>query len=153
MPQGSILGSLLHIIYVNDIFKVYNDAKCVLYADNTVILVSGPDLDVLWYNAIYIFICFSTDFCSNKLALNDKKSSFVIFSYHPVPHQMYDTLNFDDHIVLRSVSVIYLDIIFDEQLNFKLHTNAARDKIAKGNGMISMHSYFMPINCLISVYN
>ena len=66
---------------------------------------------------------------------------------------MYDTLNFDDHIVQQSVSVIYLGIIFDEQLNFKLHINAVRDKIAKGIGMISMCSYFIPRNCLISVYN
>ena len=76
----------------------------------------------------------------------------LYFSNHPVPRQVYDTLNFDDHIAQRSVSVIYLGIIFDEQLNFKLHINA-RDKIAKGIGMISMCCYFMPRNCLISVHN
>ena len=65
MPQDSILGSLPYIIYVKDIFNVNNGAKCVLYANETVILVSGPDLDVLWYDAIHIFTCFSTWLCSN----------------------------------------------------------------------------------------
>ena len=100
-----------------------------------------------------IFSLVSLHGFANKLALNDKKSSFVIFSNHPVNRQVYDILNFDDHIVQRSVSVIYLGIIFDEQLNFKLHINAARDKIAKGNAKNCMCSYFIFINCLISVYN
>ena len=59
VPQGSILGSFLYILYINDISNVTNKAHCVLHADDTVILVSGPDLNELWHECIFIFGCCS----------------------------------------------------------------------------------------------
>lgn len=41
VPQGSVLGPLLYLLYVNDIFNVTSRAKCVLYADDTALLLSG----------------------------------------------------------------------------------------------------------------
>ena len=80
VPQGSILGSFLYILYINDICNVTNKVHYVLYVDDTVILVFGPNLNELWHECIFIFGCYSRWFCSNKLALNDKKSKFLNFS-------------------------------------------------------------------------
>ena len=56
VPQDTILGSFFYILYINDICNVTNEAHCVLYADETVILVSGPNLNELWHENIYIFL-------------------------------------------------------------------------------------------------
>ena len=44
VPQGSILGSYLYLIYVNDIFNVCNEVKCVLYVDDTTLILIGPNI-------------------------------------------------------------------------------------------------------------
>ena len=80
VPQGSILGSYLYLIYVNDIFNVCNEVKCVLYADNTTLILIGPNIKSVFDRAPALFMLFSTLFIDNKLALNSKKTNFVLFS-------------------------------------------------------------------------
>ena len=60
VPQGSVLSTtILYNIYVNDIFHVNPNAKCVLYADETAIILSGKTVNDLSNNAIELFHTFS----------------------------------------------------------------------------------------------
>ena len=70
MPQGSILGPLLFIIYMNNIKQVLNFSKVALYADDTVIWTNGRNLyeiqDKLQQDLLNV-----TDWlCDNKLSIN-----------------------------------------------------------------------------------
>ena len=81
VPQGSILGPLLYIIYVNDVFMQFNenDAKILLHADDTVLYSAHPQLKQLecimmtGLSKLY-------DWCNlNKLTINITKTKYEIF--------------------------------------------------------------------------
>ena len=75
MPQGSVVGPLLFIAYVNDVSKVINNARFYLYADDLALVVSGRDVERICallqddYNRVSVW-------CKdNKLTVNTGKCS------------------------------------------------------------------------------
>ena len=80
VPQGSILGPLLFILYVNNIFSIFNLAKFILFADDTNLFVKHKDLETL-INIINTDIAKNVSWLKiNNLSLNIKKTNFIIVS-------------------------------------------------------------------------
>ena len=79
VPQGSILGLLLFIIFINDLPRSYTFFSTRLYADDTSLTASGSDLDSLLREINKHLPVIYEWLCSNKLTLNLSKTKYVIF--------------------------------------------------------------------------
>ena len=81
VPQGSILGPLLFILYMNDIVRVSTIMKFVLFADDTNLLLHDTNLNNLIVNANIEIQKISDWLKINKLSLNIKKTHFILFHF------------------------------------------------------------------------
>ena len=153
VPQGTLLGPLLFLLYVNDIYKSAPVFSFTLYADDTNILYSDKDLTKI-HNVVndnlkkvcHWFKC-------NKLSVNSKKCNYIVFrssSRRLELEDLYVRLNED--VIPRVDCTKFLGVIIDEQLTWKPHIAYIQNKIAKNIGIIFRLSTFMPKHVLRTLY-
>ena len=82
VPQGSVLGPLLFILYVNDICEVSKLMKTIIFADDTNLICCGENLDQLLDTVEHELKILKQWFDSNKLTLNLSKTKYIIFGNH-----------------------------------------------------------------------
>ena len=81
VPQGSVLGPLLFLIYVNDIANLSPLGNIRLFADDTNVFVEHENLEQLYENSKIILEYLYKWFKANKSTVNSSKSSFTIFTF------------------------------------------------------------------------
>ena len=79
VPQGSVLGPLLFLTYINDMHSSLTNLQCQHYADDTVLYISHqPEMDIS--NIINNDLVQIATWCNSKLSLNNKKTKHMIFA-------------------------------------------------------------------------
>ncbi len=137
VPQGSILGPLLFIIYINDLPKAVKRCQVTLYADDTALYISSRKADEIqkWLQEDLVNLKDWFDF--NKLTLNLKKTKFLQFSSSRKKPDFKDVkISLDQESVERVEVFKYLGVWLDEKLNFSEHIHQISKKVNKRLGLL-----------------
>ena len=129
VPQGSVLGSLLFLIYINDIFDCINPTTfCHLYVDDTIIIQSAKYPTELCESLVYQLTPMSTWFFNNKFSVNTSKTEVIFFGKPDRVETCKNTepVTFQGSTIDCTNKVKYLGIVFDEGMTWENQSNEAR---------------------------
>ena len=153
VPQGSILGPLLFILYINDIVKVSTVLNPVLFADDTSLFHAHTDLDTLIEEINEELQKITTWFHTNKLSLNIKKSNFIIFLPKGKKCNTENIkININGNEIKRVNFTKFLGIYIDEHLSWAQHIEFLSKKIARNVGILSKLKHFLPMYIMNTLY-
>ena len=132
VPQGSVLGPLLFLIFINDLPKCCPEGKTRLFADDTTIFFHSNNIDNIISTTKVIMTQLTNWFRANKLTLNADKSSFTIFksSQKNIANQP-DKIKFNNQEICRTSHIKFLGVIIDENLTWNNHINELCNKLKR----------------------
>ena len=135
VPQGSVLGPLLFLIYINDLPNISSNLKFYLFADDTNIFYENCSLEVLERTVNKELKKLSLWLNANRLALNISKTNFVIFAAKNKPMQNV-TILINKKAIQQAQYVKYLGVLIDSQLTFKQHIASVVKKVSRVTGLM-----------------
>ena len=120
VPQGSILGPLLFLLYINDLSTVSDDIFSILFADDSNLFISGKDINVLCDKMNNALKEIQQWLYCNKLSLNVLKTHYMFFTSlkKQVPDQVIRICNTS---IEREYVTKFLGVHIDSKLTWKKH--------------------------------
>ena len=135
MPQGSILGPLLFLIYINYLSDVSQITFPIMYADDTNIFIRGKDLQKMEHDLNIEIQNISLWLKANKLSLNIKKTCTMTFSNIPSVRNRINNINIDGTQLHTVSHTQFLGVIIDNKINWNEHIKYTCKKNSKSVGI------------------
>jgi Reverse transcriptase (RNA-dependent DNA polymerase) len=149
VPQGSILGPLLFLIFIDDIKDVLLAGDLQLFADDIAIIYSNENWDQIENNMNSDLKQLEIWMARNKLVVNTKKSIYITFGNHEEPD--LNIIFSNDKLKLMQ-TVKYLGIYIDKKLNFKEHINFIVKKCSSIIGILFKLRHVLPLSVKKLIY-
>ena len=155
VPQGSILGPLLFLIFTNDFCHSTPLLEAILFADDTNHFYSHNNVKELFRTMNAELSHLNDWFCANKLSLNTDKTKYVLFhkakSKDNLPLVLPD-LFINDVKIKSENSMKFLGVIIDENLTWKTQVELVENKILKSVGTLFKAVRSLNSKSLRSIY-
>ena len=151
VPQGSVLGSLLFSIFINDLIDVNIEGDLYLYADDSTLICSANNFQNLESKVNLSLYKINNWIQNNNLSLNYEKSNYLLINFNC--HQCSDLeIKINGNKIQRVFKTKILGIFFDQNLHFKEHINYISDKVSKRIKLFYRLNYILPKNTLNILY-
>ena len=151
VPQGSVLGPLLFIIYTNDLPNALTFSKCILFADDTTLFYSTKNLHTLYNNIALDLNDLSEWFKANKLSLNVSKTNYITMQ-NTNEISINHTLKIGDETIKQVNTAKFLGIIIDDKLSWNAHIDYCKNKLSSGLYAINSAKHILSPKHLKSLY-
>lgn len=154
VPQGSVLGPVLFIIFINDIVRSITNCKIHLFADDTMLYIAGENVEDIVrimndeLNNLYMWLC------DNNLKVNINKCKWMMLGKKQKLNKTVcmGPITINNQTIERVTEIKYLGVVLDENLSFKQNVNYIVKKVAKKINFLRRLSTNISIFARLTIY-
>ena len=152
VPQGSVLGPLLFLIYINDIVNSSNIFKFILFADDTSLYYSCKNARTIEEIVNRELAKISDWLSANRLSLNVGKSKLLYFTNNDRNILKDIHIKINDQVLLEVSNAKYLGVYIDNKLQWDVHINNIKLRLSKGVSILAKIRHYVPNSVLRTLY-
>jgi len=154
VPQGSVIGPILFLIYCNDLPNCLTSTKCVQFADDTTIYLPADNSTNLLTNKMNEDLQNLQKWCeSNSLKINPTKTNFMIFNQQTNTNPQAYQVRMGPSIIEQVNKYKMLGVWIDDQLKWQAHIDYIHRKISQGLFALKLIKSYASKKTLLNVYH
>ena len=153
VPQGSVLGPLLFLLFINDLPNVSRRLKFYLFADDTNIYYDSDTIKDLTKKVNNELKYVKRWLDANKLSLNITKTNYIIFHSSVDSTPLNIAIKIGKKHIAKVKYIKFLGVLLDEHLTWRYHITELSKKLARTCGILFKVRGLLPRSILIMLYN